>query len=1560
MKSPFEDSRDFPNPHDRPYNHNNDTASTLETESTYSVMKLPQLDLGSPMMEDQTFSPPTSSKTKRFPSLRFALPKREGSVSSANQPNSPFADTHAEQFEPPLPMAASFEHRDSEMKRMRWGTTRHPTGRPKKEAVGRSMTLKKTLRQHLKRFKGRQTSNRRRESMKSIPESGMNLDIIDGYTSEDDKHNDTNETHDDNSKDRKWNRRSIYFNRELPASMIDEETGKTIAWYPRNKTRSAKYTPLTFVPKMLYKSFATDVANSYFLFLIILGAFPIFGVPNPGLAAVPLIVILCISAIKEMIEDSRRTASDYEVNNQPTHILGQIRDDSFSGYVYENRNVNDEKVSLWRRFKKLNTRLSLRIIRYFKYNMTKSGRARRAREEAQDNVENPRNSFDSAFDMPPRISGETTRTTNFRKSLQGRRSGHYKDKTMAFNRSTWKEVKVGDIVRVQNNEEVPADLLILSSSDEDSCCFVETKNLDGETNLKVKQAMKFSLQQQNLRKADDFMNSDFEVQSEGPHLNLYSYEGAVHYHDENDKECSEMATINNMLLRGCTLRNTKWVVGITLFTGPETKIILNTGVTPYKKSRMSRELNYYVLVNFVVLFLICFVSGLVNGIYYRSNNLSRQYFEYGTIAGSPVKNGVVGFFVAVILYQSLVPISLYITVEIIKSLQAYFIYSDVGLYYDRLDLPCVPKSWSISDDLGQIEYVFSDKTGTLTQNLMEFRKCTVNGVSYGKAYTEAMAGLRKRQGVDVEEESRVQNRLIAEDREEMISRLRKISSNVYDEDLSFVSKEIVDDMTGKGGQTQKAATEEFLLALALCHSVLVEEDPHNPEKMVLKAQSPDEAALVGTARGLGFCFVEKSKKGYVLEIQGQEREYQVLNLLEFNSTRKRMSAIVKIPSDNPDEESKCVLYLKGADSIIYLRLSKQKNSKELVEKTLQHLLEYATEGLRTLCIAKRELTWSQYNEWNARHHEASVSLENREEKMEGVADLIERELVLLGGTAIEDRLQDGVPDAISMLGDAGVKLWVLTGDKVETAINIGFSCNLLKNEMELLVLKTDLTTEEKQQHGIMLGDSDEVVIDRLITSYLKHFDLEGTPAELEAAKKDHSMPSDRFGVVIDGDALKMALTNEDNMRKFLLLCKQCCAVLCCRVSPAQKAAVVKMVKDTLSVMTLAIGDGSNDVAMIQQADVGVGIAGEEGRQAAMLSDYALGQFRFLTRLLFTHGRWAYRRFAEMIPSFFYKNINYTFALFWFSIFNDFDGLYLFDFTYLTFVNLAFTSLPVIVLAVFDQDVGPAVSMLVPQLYRVGILRTEFTQTKFWVYMVDGFYQLVVSFFFPWLLYYSTFMSQSGMQADHRFYLGVAVTCISCIGSNTYIWMHQNRWDYVSFICNILGGIIVFGWTGIYTSFISSQEFYKAAAVMFGQASFWACITVGLLVCLLPRFIYDCLQKMYFPTDSDIVRECVDKGEYSMYPENYDPTDPEKPQIDIERSDLEKTLGKLGIDGYRQKSQSRFYDDSAEFIEQYNMADVSTTDMTLKEDRHNRMNVRTSLEMQELTTVSSLSRTRSGQ
>ncbi|KAI9641821.1 phospholipid transporting ATPase [Ciborinia camelliae] len=1248
--------------------------------------------------------------------------------------------------------------------------------------------------------------------------------------------------------------RKVFFNLRLPQDAIDE-SGHPLVHYKRNKIRTAKYTPLSFIPKNIWFQFH-NIANVYFLFLIILTIFSIFGASNPGLNAVPLIVIVAITAFKDGIEDYRRTILDNELNNSPVHRLVD----------WNNVNVSDDDISLWRRIKKASSRWIITSIKKMKKDKKVPGEIYTQR--AID-VEEPRPSFESRaarddiqmtpvpsplprdgeLNVPDRpktafsydASGSPPAEKNFGTLINRNSSVTGKPR---FHQDYWKNVQVGDFVRIYNDDQIPADIVILSTSDPDGACYVETKNLDGETNLKVRHALRSG---RSIKHARDCERTEFTIDSEAPHPNLYQYSAVARWTQYNGKggdgeDMVEPISINNLLLRGCNLRNTDWILGVVVFTGFDTKIMLNSGITPSKRSRIARELNWNVVYNFILLFTICFASGLIEGIIWGQGNNTIDLFEFGSIGGSPALDGFITFWAALILFQNLVPISLYITIEIIKTCQAFFIYSDTEMYYEKLDYPCTPKSWNISDDLGQIEYIFSDKTGTLTQNVMEFKKASINGVPYGEAYTEAQAGMQKRQGIDVEKEGARAKQQIAAARAKMLVDVRKLHDNPYlhDDELTFIAPDFISDLAGENGKEQQDANYQFMLALALCHSVISETTPGDPPKIEFRAQSPDEAALVATARDVGFTVLGNSPDGILLNIQGQDREYRVLNQLEFNSTRKRMSAIIRMP------DNRIILFCKGADSIIYSRL-KRGEQPELRRTTAEHLEMFAREGLRTLCIAQRELSEKEYQDWNREHELAAAAIQDREDKLEAVSDMIERDLTLLGGTAIEDRLQEGVPDTIALLAEAGIKLWVLTGDKVETAINIGFSCNLLNNDMELIVFKIE--------------DEQVSTAEAELNKHLAAFNLTGSDAELKAAKKNHEPPAPTHAIVIDGDSLKLVL--DDTLRqKFLLLCKECKSVLCCRVSPAQKAAVVAMVKGGLDVMTLSIGDGANDVAMIQEADVGVGIAGEEGRQAVMSSDYAIGQFRFLQRLVLVHGRWSYRRLGETIANFFYKNVVWTFTIFWYQILANFDMTYLYDYTYILLFNLAFTSVPVIFMGVLDQDVSDKVSLAVPQLYRRGIERKEWTQKKFWLYMIDGLYQSVIIFFMAYCLFANgTFVTASGQNIDDRERFGVYVAPAAVVAINLYILINTYRWDWLMVLLVTISILLVWFWTGVYSSFTSSDYFYKAAAQIFGQASFWAVTCLSVVIALLPRFAVKAVQKVYFPYDVDIIREQVRQGKF---------------------------------------------------------------------------------------------------
>ncbi|KAG1519211.1 hypothetical protein G6F52_008840 [Rhizopus delemar] len=1105
-------------------------------------------------------------------------------------------------------------------------------------------------------------------------------------------------------------RRKIYVNMKVPEEDIESH-------YVSNRVRTAKYTPISFIPKNLFEQFR-NVANLYFLFLVILQCIPLFGVAEPAVSALPLIAILVITAIKDAIEDWKRNQSDNHVNNSKVLKLANWKNvnipDIPKGIWYyfhvvlgflsllsgsENKYAHQyRQIKINKKAKKIIKEHKTPVIQQSSKSLMKSVRQRSDTIKSElSNIFKPNNSSQTLIQQKKSYyrPGSIPHSVLYRiDSVDTRNNPSTSTDATAVNTQTkwkhvkWKELNVGDYVKLENDQDIPADIVILSTSETDNICYIETQNLDGETNLKQRQGLPGTA---TLHNEQDCEQARFYIESEPPHVNIYQYNAVLRWQvDVNDTETirsgvshekADAVTHNNLLLRGCVLRNTKWVIGVVVYTGSETKIMLNSGRTPSKRSKITKATNPHVIADFCILAVLCIVSSIMDSVQFNGRGSSR-YFDFGIEGSNASYSGFLTFWVTLILYQNLVPISLYVSVEIVKSIGAYFIFADIDMYYEETDTPCIPKTWNILDDLGQIEYIFSDKTGTLTQNVMEYRKCTINGVPYGLGVTEATMGALKREqsqhsqhqynerGLNMEELT--PNDLITDAdkmeklKKDMFSKQAQLFENKYvGPNPTFVDPKLFDDLA-QDATKQSMAITHFYQSLALCHTVIAERsDEANPNYIEYKAQSPDEAALVSTARDLGFAFLGRDSNKLSVSIKGEKKIFQLLNTLEFNSTRKRMSVIIK-----PDDTDRIVLLCKGADSVIYERLCSnfgdqtdlESEQLALRDSTAKDLELFANEGLRTLCLSYRFISSEEYRLWNKKYQEAAASIYQREERIDAVSEEIERDMLLMGGTAIEDRLQVGVPETIAELAKSGIKLWVLTGDKTETAINIGYACNLLTTDMNLLILKADNREETTS----------------LLDKTLK-----------EIAKEVENSEGSSHALVIDGLTLKYAL-EEKTRRTLLAIGMRCVSVICCRVSPKQKAEVVRLVKKELKVMTLAIGDGANDVSMIQEANVGIGISGVEGRQAVMASDYAIAQFRF-------------------------------------------NGSMMFDYALVTLFNVVFTSLPIMFMGIWDQDLDAELSLKHPQLYRMGLRDDKFKVWRFWLTIFDSIFQSSVCFFFPYML-----------------------------------------------------------------------------------------------------------------------------------------------------------------------------------------------------------------------------------
>ncbi|XP_034161695.2 probable phospholipid-transporting ATPase IA isoform X2 [Pangasianodon hypophthalmus] len=939
----------------------------------------------------------------------------------------------------------------------------------------------------------------------------------------------------------------------------------------------------------------------------------------------------------------------------------------------------------------------------------------------------------------------------------------------------WEKVVVGDIVKVNGKDFVPADAILLSSSEPQGMCYIETSNLDGETNLKIRQGLQITAE---IKDIDSLMRLSGRMECESPNRHLYEFVGNIRL----DGHSTVPLGPDQILLRGAQLRNTQWVHGIVVYTGHDTKLMQNSTRPPLKLSNVERITNFQILVLFGCLLAISLVCSIGQTIwkYQYGNDAWYMDLNYGGAA-----NFGLNFLTFIILFNNLIPISLLVTLEVIKFIQAYFINWDTDMLYEVTNTPAMARTSNLNEELGQVKYIFSDKTGTLTCNVMQFKKCTIAGVAYGHR-------------------SEMEDGSFAEE---------ECHSSHSMEEAGFNDPSLLENL--QSNHPTAAVIMEFMTMMAICHTAVPE---RSDDTITYQAASPDEGALVRAARNLGFVFSARTPDSVIIEALGQEEKYELLHVLEFTSARKRMSVIMRTPS------GKIRLYCKGADTVIYDRLADNSRYKDI---TLKHLEQFATEGLRTLCFAVADISESFYQHWQEVHHRACTSLQNRALKMEESYELIEKNLQLLGATAIEDKLQDRVPETIETLMKADIKIWILTGDKQETAINIGHSCKLLTKNMGLLVINEetlDGTRETLSHHCSMLGD---------------------------ALHKENDC-----ALIIDGKTLKYALTF--GVRQYFLdLALSCKAVICCRVSPLQKSEVVEMVKKQVKVITLAIGDGANDVGMIQSAHVGVGISGNEGLQAANSSDYSIAQFKYLKNLLLVHGAWNYNRVAKCILYCFYKNIVLYIIEIWFAFVNGFSGQILFERWCIGLYNVIFTALPPLTLGIFERSCRKENMLKYPELYKTSQNAQGFNTKVFWAHCLNGLFHSVILFWFPLKAFQHDTVFGNGKTPDYLLlgnmvYTFVVITVCLKAGLETSSW---TMFSHIAIWGSIGLWVVFFGiYSSLWPLIPLAPDMSGEADMMFSSGVFWMGLFFIPVTSLVFDLAYKVIKKACFKTLVDEVQE----------------------------------------------------------------------------------------------------------
>ena len=918
------------------------------------------------------------------------------------------------------------------------------------------------------------------------------------------------------------------------------------------------------------------------------------------------------------------------------------------------------------------------------------------------------------------------------------------------------DLLVGDIIELKKNSRVPADIIVLKTfnESEDNQAFIRTDQLDGETDWKLRKAPGIT---QNMEEKNLFTNATY-AECEPPSKLIYNFQGVINCSIEKEQK-KEPLNLENTMWASTVVASMK-IIGIVIYTGKETRARMNSSTPKMKIGILDQELNRSNMYLFGIMFFLSFVLTGAKGF---DSKFIFNLIKY------------------IILFCAIIPISLRVNLDVSKTYFSYVINRDKTIP------ETIARNSTIPEELGRISYVFSDKTGTLTKNEMVFKRLSLETETFSE---EGFNDLKKILIDECEQkDAPLLDIVSANEKQEKAGEMK--GSSLIDEFQMSPSSVIEKKKQKKIRRQRNNIIRDTITSMVLCNNVTPVFENDEKTKVSYQASSPDEVALVKFAETLNMRLIGRTDKKIVIKNACDKvEEYEILANFPFSSDTKRMGIILKNV-----KHKHIIYYLKGAENVM---MKFVKN--EYVGYIAENAENLATKGLRTLVLTQKLITQNEFDVWNEEYQEALTSMENRQEKISGVVSKLENNMDFLCVTGVEDLLQDEVATTIDNLRNAGMKVWMLTGDKVETATCISISAGIKAKNHKIYTIRNDEFANLSKEQSIKL-------LKEKFEGYQKKIDIEPNI------------------FIIDGDTLDLALHNCEE--EFFKTSMQAPSVVCCRCSPTQKRIIVKTIKKYTDARTAAVGDGGNDVAMIQEADVGIGIVGKEGLQASLAADYSIKEFKSLSVLLLWWGRIAYKNTSTMANFIIHRGLIISLNQFIFSCIFYFNPVPLYS-GFLSFgYSTIFTSLPSISV-LLDQDVAKDNVLKFPNLYKILLKGRELNFKSFLYWLFKSIFQAGVIMFGSFLLF-----------SDNIYLKIVTVTFTALIyleTLNVYLEISTYHWFmWVAFISTCI----------VYLLTILILNYYLDIYFIFKGNIFWK-IPILSIVAWAPFYIFTTIKKKCFP------------------------------------------------------------------------------------------------------------------